>query len=341
MYSQIMPQQTFSGISGGGELPLYQFFISSPLFAEFKDLGNSAHKIFLAQFINLAPALKDYLSSIETAMTILLTAENYELSESQTSKIAGTIRELILGKIFIKDFPITISSKLGIDDIKAGEIANKIISKSFGPIIEDLKRIQRAKFPDKIMELRKESQPQGLGPVKMPVPEGIKDVPLQKPSTINRQQIMANRQSLTDNSQQATTESDKALIQKPSFATQTPTVRPPPTSPRPPLQQTRPPVENIQTPKPGTNVRPQQSKQFENRPPLPFPGRENQILQSKTKSLEPKNLFRIPDLGQPISSEQKPAANGDDAKKSLEDELEKVAGVIDLRTRSKNQNDNE
>src|ERR1700682_2386905 len=117
MDPQTLPQQTFSGISGGGELSLYQYFIASPLFAEFSDFEGNDRKMFLDQFAALSLSLRDFISSPDTATAIFAVAFNYQLEDNQVSKIAGSVRELLLGKIFIKDFPTTLSSRLGIDDI--------------------------------------------------------------------------------------------------------------------------------------------------------------------------------------------------------------------------------
>lgn len=156
------PNISISGISGGGEIDIYTYFTASPYFAGFTSHNSPEMKIFLGLYRTLPDSLRQFIASDETALTIFTTGQSFNLDDGQIFNLARTIRELLIGNIFIKDFPITISSKLGIDDIKAGEIANKIISKSFGPIIEDVKRIQRSKFPDKIAQIQKSSQPTGL-----------------------------------------------------------------------------------------------------------------------------------------------------------------------------------
>jgi len=191
MDTQTLPQQTVSGISGGGELSLYQYFTASPLFAGFNDFGGNDRKIFMAEYASMSSSLKNYLSSTETAASIATVGSNYRLEDNQVYRMAATIRELITGKIFIKDFPVTLSSKLGVDDLKAGEIANKIISQSFGPIIEDVKRIQRNKFPDKIQQLQKETKPETLTqPTAKPIEPRQAPTPAQQLN--NDQQLMTD-----------------------------------------------------------------------------------------------------------------------------------------------------
>lgn len=233
---------------------LYEYFIASPYMADFGDLNSSEHKIFLGSYSNLAPVLKNFLAAGQTASAIYNIGKEYDLGDGKISKIGATIRNLALGNIFIKDLPMVISSSLGIDDTKAGEISNKIISKSFGPIMEDFKRIQRSKFPEKIMQLQKEGRPGGLTQTRPPVQASPAPSPQQSPRT------------------------------------------------------------------PATEVKPLDSIQ--------------------------KPEFKIPDLGpfdsaqgkQPAvrqSSPQVTKENGNNAQKSLEEELEKVASVIDLRTKPK------
>jgi hypothetical protein len=51
-----------------------------------------------------------------------------------------------MAEIFIGDMPTQISSKLGIDQGAALEIARAIVSRLFAPAIDDIKRLQLQKF---------------------------------------------------------------------------------------------------------------------------------------------------------------------------------------------------
>ncbi len=151
---------------------MYEYFIASPYMADFDDLNSNEHRIFLGFYSNLNLNLKTFFAASQTANVIYSIGREYNLGDNKISKIGATIRELLVGNIFIKDFPMAVSLKLGIDEVQAGEIANKIISQSFGPIIEDVKKIQRSKFPEKIMQLQKEERPAGLTQTKPPLTEG-------------------------------------------------------------------------------------------------------------------------------------------------------------------------
>lgn len=162
---------------------IYHYFVASPVFAGFGDFNSPERILFLDNLSKVSSSLKNYLTSSDTTELIFSLGKEAGCDDGQISEIGVLIRGVLTGKIFIKDFPTTISSNLGIDDIKAGELANKLISKSFGPIIEDVKRIQRSKFPEKIMQLQKEGRPTGLNQTKPPIQASPMPDPRQPPQT--------------------------------------------------------------------------------------------------------------------------------------------------------------
>lgn len=315
----------------------YQYFIASPYFAGLSSANDDGVKAFANSYISLSQPLKDFIASEETATTITLVAIKYELEEKQISQLAQTLRELVLGSIFIKDLPNTLTTKLGVDEAKAQEIINKIVSESFGPIIEDVKRIQRSKFPDKIMQLQKEARPEGLNP-KPQIPEGIKNMPLNRPSPIQAQSQKQAPQQIQTSPQPA--------VQRPPQSQSIPplqsgSVRPPSVAPQPqPVQPTTPKPNlppQLPQPQPGSRTSesafgaPRQSSE------VSLPGKPP--VQSQSQPQKP--AFKIPDIGQSFSATignlskeitDKPAPENQ-AKKSLEAELEKVSSVIDLRNK--------
>jgi len=148
----------------------YHYFMASPMYAGFGDLNSPERVGFLQNLSKTSSELKNFLTSADTVEIIFSIGKEYELEDGQISILSASIRELISGSIFVKDFPALLSSKFGIDDVRSSKIANGITSRLFGPIIEDLKRIQRSKFPEKIMELQKERKPIGLAPQTAPQP---------------------------------------------------------------------------------------------------------------------------------------------------------------------------
>ena len=141
---------------------IFHYFTASPMYAGFGNLTSPERILFLDNFQKMSPTLRTYMTSSDTVELIFSTGKEYGLEDHQISELGILVRELLAGKIFIKDFSAIVSSRFGVDDVKAGEIVNKLISQSFSPIIEDIKRIQRSKFPEKIMQLQKEGRPKGL-----------------------------------------------------------------------------------------------------------------------------------------------------------------------------------
>ena len=324
MDPQIIPQQniSLSGISGGGEIDIYTYFTASPYFAGFDNYDGSERKIFLSSFRSFSPSLREFLSSDTTASTIFTVGQSYDLGDDQIFILAKSVRELVTGSLFIKDFPITLSSKLGIDDIKAGEIANKIVSGSFGPILEDFKRIQRSKFPDKISQLQKESVPE-----KMTQPTARPVTPREAPTP-----AQALQQKMAD------TEPRQAPLPKPPIL--------------PPRAETKPqdilPIlspKNEETQNRGSSIANQNfsnSEAIGTKPFVPvFKSPVQEEMSNKTLTqpqVQSRPEFKIPDLGQTVTPEKAKEfkeANKNTPNKNLEEELEKIANVIDLRSQEK------
>lgn len=302
MDPQAIPQQNtigISGVTGGGEIDIYRYMTASPYFAGFVAYNSPEMKIFINIFQNLPNSLREYLTSEETALSIYLTGQGYNLDDEQIFEFASSIRGLIIGNIFIKDFPVALSSKLGIDDIKAGEIANKIISQTFGPIIEDVKRIQRGKFPEKIMELQKESRPSGLNqppykPTPQPIPSQQTPPPAPMPKPLQSSPV---RPPL-------------AMPPRPELKS-----APPPTSPqqqnvRPPGQPSRS-VSDIKPPIPA-------------KPEFKIPDIGQSFSSPKLNTFQNQDKISLGDDLPKLDNKSQGAS---------EKELEEIANTIDLRSK--------
>lgn len=309
----------------------YQYFLASPFFAGFKDPESPESKIFSGIFSELSPPLKAFLTSDETAAVLISIGQKYELEERQVSQTAQALRELVLGKIFIKDLPLVLGTKTSLDEDKSSRIVSDLVAQLFNPIVEDLKRIQRIKFTDRIMQLQKESKPaESLNQATAKA-----DVPRQ---SLTPAQEMIKRQEIQPN---------QPPVSIPKPATPPPMQQAPIKPPVPPVvpdtlpkqqasQPTRPPLQmpprpQQTTPEPKTSMPPSFQPL---RPPVLPP---QQSKPEPSPAPQPKPQFKIPDLGQSFSTPQnKPAVEEggekiEDIKKSLEAELEKVANIIDLR----------
>ncbi|OGN05430.1 MAG: hypothetical protein A3B99_01135 [Candidatus Yanofskybacteria bacterium RIFCSPHIGHO2_02_FULL_44_12b] len=137
----------------------YEYIVASPYFAYYQDETEEEKTRFTDAFFDLPVALKNFLSSPKTAQYIYTMTADHEMGDIEASVIASLVRDVIVGKIFVKDFPLLLSSGLNLDQQKASSIANKIASDLFTPILEYIKAIQHQKFGDKIKLAKLESKP--------------------------------------------------------------------------------------------------------------------------------------------------------------------------------------
>ena len=91
--------------------------------------------------------LKEAIFTKQFTCTIL---KNFNLNKEQISEVTKIIRDILLGDASLNSMPSLISSKLNIDQSTSVQIANKIVNELFGPAIEDIKKLQTPKFPEKI-----------------------------------------------------------------------------------------------------------------------------------------------------------------------------------------------
>ncbi len=94
----------------------------------------------------LSGNLYDTLVSGDTLVLIESIVKKYSLSPTQGSDVARCVRDVILTDIYIGDMPAQISSKLGVDQNVAVEIARAIVSQLFAPVIDEIKKLQLQKF---------------------------------------------------------------------------------------------------------------------------------------------------------------------------------------------------
>lgn len=92
----------------------------------------------------------------------------FGLNLEQKTEVLRIVRDILLGDLFAGDMIVTIAQKLNVDQTTAQQIRDKIVKELFAPAIEDIKKIQRERFPDRTK--------QGTAP-QPPAPPQIKTVP--------------------------------------------------------------------------------------------------------------------------------------------------------------------
>ena len=106
-------------------------------------------EIFANKFMNSLDNIKNLMLLTAPGYSWIL-AQTYDFSDLQSADLSRIIRDILFGDLFIGDMVVTISQKLNIDLQTAQQMSSKIINELFAPAIEDIKKMQREKFPDRV-----------------------------------------------------------------------------------------------------------------------------------------------------------------------------------------------
>lgn len=130
--------------------------IYSPYEVDFKELLSSEKtwNVFANKFIKLPFAVKDIIVSRTTADYLKILYSRIGLDQNQSADLSRIIRDVLLTDIFLGDFPTLISQKLNIETKTASQIVQRVVNELFAPAIEDIKKMQREKFEDRITQIR-------------------------------------------------------------------------------------------------------------------------------------------------------------------------------------------
>lgn len=115
----------------------------------------------------------------------------FNLNTTQKLNLGGIIRDILILDLFLGDLVTEISSELEIDQQKAKEIANDIVSQLFSPAIEEIKVLQKQKFANRLSGTPS-NQTINLRPQGAPAP-GPQSSPIPRPE-ISRPQIQSQPQ---------------------------------------------------------------------------------------------------------------------------------------------------
>jgi hypothetical protein len=127
-------------------LQLPDFFNLSPYFVDNLGTPGFNWEKFQDKIDALSENLYGLLVDEKTADFVRSLTRRYAQLSVQGPDIARIIRDVILTDIYIGDMPAQISSKLGVDQNMALEIARAIVSQLFAPVIEEIKKLQLQKF---------------------------------------------------------------------------------------------------------------------------------------------------------------------------------------------------
>jgi hypothetical protein len=329
---------------------------------------------YSSQFEFISPPVEKIIFEFSTAEFIEeRIGVAFNLSREQKKHIANIIRELLLGSLFIGDFISTVKTKLNVDDKKAGDIVSMIVAELFPPAIESIKRIQRIKFPNKIQELAKSkpAAPAQQGTVPPPSAAAPKpQVPEIKKETVSPQ-MSSQPQSMRppvmpQGSPKPSLPPLPGVTTPPANRQATPPAMPkpavPPPAPKPSV--TLPPKINVPPATPAAPQSPPSTMAAKPEfkipdlgssslpPPTDVAGRGSSIpgqnlkdsggigtlpnrpaapAPSKPAPPKPVNATQ----GKPTPPKQEPIVFKEEKNKSIDEELDKIANVIDLRSQGK------
>ena len=127
-----------------------QYAQFSPFFVSDPKLTGPEWDNFNNKVESLPSALKDAILSLKAAEVIESVGSSNGLKDEQIEELSKITRDVIIAKLFIGDMPSQIAVQVGVDSIKARDIANKIVNQLFVPVLEDLKRVQKDRFGNKM-----------------------------------------------------------------------------------------------------------------------------------------------------------------------------------------------
>lgn len=118
----------------------------SPYFVDDSNTPGFDWNFYQDKVDEITESLLEVLMAPETTDFVAKLLERKGLSELQGQELARIIRDIIIGDLYLGNFIATIATKLQVDQTKAKDIANIIISELFGPVIDDIKQVQIQKF---------------------------------------------------------------------------------------------------------------------------------------------------------------------------------------------------
>lgn len=141
---------------------LPEYFRLSPYYVDNIDTPGFDWERFQDKIDSISENLYGVLTDEASLNFIKSGLQRYGLSFVQGQEIARIIRDVVIGDIFIGDMPAELAGRLGVDQNTAREMANLIISQLFQPVLEEIKKVQTAKFPERVAQRQMTPAPTGL-----------------------------------------------------------------------------------------------------------------------------------------------------------------------------------
>ncbi len=154
-----------------------------------------SQETLIKQFNQLPEKIQDLLMSEEIADIISEEEQLNYLPAQKGKMIASLVADVLFGNLSYKEFTPTLIDRLGINPIISKNIAQKIESKIFFPVREDLEKIhRRVSFEKQATELTTEKMPQEIPLEKEPAPAEIKTTEAKEISQVPSSSVISSEQ---------------------------------------------------------------------------------------------------------------------------------------------------
>lgn len=136
-----------------------QYLQFSPYFAQ-QDIEKAEKRsMFLKSFDILPQKLKDFLAAMDTAEKIMNIGNTFGLDEFDSEAVALAVRKLAMGEISVGNGADFITNETELPRERAKNLLSLLVNEVLVLVLEDIKKIQSQKFPEKVAKTSENPKP--------------------------------------------------------------------------------------------------------------------------------------------------------------------------------------
>lgn len=136
-----------------------QYLQFSPYFAQ-EDIEKPEDRLnFFKLFDGSTQKIKELLPSMEIAEKIMNIGTTFGLDEFDTEAISLAVRKIAMGEIFVGDGVDFIANETELPRERAKSLVSLIVNEILAPALDDIKKIQSQKFPEKVAKTSETPKP--------------------------------------------------------------------------------------------------------------------------------------------------------------------------------------
>jgi len=118
----------------------------SPFFAGITQEPPALRARFFERLAKLPPTINDFLLAETTVISLQTIAAQQSLTTDQLEVMAYLVRRVVVGELFVQDFPASLSERCQIPADQARTITTQIITETLAPIKDTVRAIQQQSF---------------------------------------------------------------------------------------------------------------------------------------------------------------------------------------------------